>query len=171
MSPVCWFRLNAVQGWTLRWATYSNNGFEEGVSLTCSDELARWQKYAYGCSEIIFNPIRYWPTRSPLTKLFRAFLASNIPPHAKYGIMGYIFSYYAISLACTASLANYVLIGVFGTWDGWREAGGLTCHSDFGQLLWVHCDEATQADTSRQTVPAGTSSSSASCSSRGSQTW
>ncbi|RSH92500.1 hypothetical protein EHS25_008916 [Saitozyma podzolica] len=104
-------------GWTLRWATYSNNGFEEGVSLTCSDELARWQKYAYGCSEIIFNPIRYWPTRSPLTKLFRTFLASNIPPHAKYGIMGYIFSYYAISLACTASLANYVLIGVFAISD------------------------------------------------------
>jgi hypothetical protein len=128
-------KLNSVQGWTLRWATYSNNGFEEGVSLTCSDELARWQKYAYGCSEIIFNPIRYWPTRSPLTKLFRTFLASNIPPHAKYGIMGYIFSYYAISLACTASLANYVLIGVFGKWDSWRETGGLTCHSHFGQLL------------------------------------
>jgi hypothetical protein len=108
-----------TQGWTLRWATYSNNGFEEGVSLTCSDELARWQKYAYGCSEIIFNPIRYWPTRGPLTKLFRNFLGSNIAPHAKYGIMGYIFSYYAISLACTASLANFVLIGVFGEW---REA-------------------------------------------------
>lgn len=34
-----------------RWASYSNCGFKEGVSLTVDDELNRWQKYAYGCSE------------------------------------------------------------------------------------------------------------------------
>lgn len=34
-----------------RWATYSNGEFKEGVSLTVDDELNRWQKYAYGCSE------------------------------------------------------------------------------------------------------------------------
>lgn len=37
------------QGWTVRWATYNNNEFEEGVSLTAPDELSRWQKYAWGC--------------------------------------------------------------------------------------------------------------------------
>ncbi len=37
-----------VKGYTLRWATYSEGGFKEGVSLTVVDELARWQKYAYG---------------------------------------------------------------------------------------------------------------------------
>ena len=37
-----------LKGYTLRWATYSNGGFKEGVSLTVVDELARWQKYAYG---------------------------------------------------------------------------------------------------------------------------
>jgi hypothetical protein len=37
-----------LNGYTLRWATYSNGGFKEGVSLTVVDELARWQKYAYG---------------------------------------------------------------------------------------------------------------------------
>jgi hypothetical protein len=37
-----------LTGYTLRWATYSNGGFKEGVSLTVVDELARWQKYAYG---------------------------------------------------------------------------------------------------------------------------
>ena len=37
-----------LHGYTLRWATYSVGGFKEGVSLTIVDELARWQKYAYG---------------------------------------------------------------------------------------------------------------------------
>ena len=37
-----------LNGYTLRWATYSDGGFKEGVSLTVVDELARWQKYAYG---------------------------------------------------------------------------------------------------------------------------
>jgi ABC-type polysaccharide/polyol phosphate export permease len=49
-----------------------------------------------------------------LTKQFRGFLWSNMAPHAKCGIMGYIFSYYAISLACTTSVFNYVFIGIFG---------------------------------------------------------
>jgi cellulose synthase/poly-beta-1,6-N-acetylglucosamine synthase-like glycosyltransferase len=40
-------RLQA-RGYILRWATYSNGGFKEGVSLTADDELNRWQKYAYG---------------------------------------------------------------------------------------------------------------------------
>lgn len=37
-----------LTGYTLRWATYSKGDFKEGVSLTVVDELARWQKYAYG---------------------------------------------------------------------------------------------------------------------------
>jgi hypothetical protein len=45
-----------LKGYTLRWATYSEGGFKEGVSLTIVDELARWQKYAYGeCMEIEQN--------------------------------------------------------------------------------------------------------------------
>ncbi|KAI0264807.1 hypothetical protein BGY98DRAFT_1039088, partial [Russula aff. rugulosa BPL654] len=31
--------------------------YSEGVSLTCDDELNRWQKYSYGCNEQIFNPL------------------------------------------------------------------------------------------------------------------
>ncbi|KAG6835037.1 hypothetical protein H0H93_005422 [Arthromyces matolae] len=37
-----------LKQYTLRWATYSEGGFKEGVSLTIQDELARWQKCAYG---------------------------------------------------------------------------------------------------------------------------
>lgn len=44
-----------LKGYNLRWATYSNGGFKEGVSLTVVDELARWQKYAYGMSFSVFG--------------------------------------------------------------------------------------------------------------------
>ena len=37
-----------MHGYIIRWATYSEGGFKEGVSLTVDDELNRWQKYAYG---------------------------------------------------------------------------------------------------------------------------
>lgn len=40
-----------------RLATYHNGEFKEGVSLTVYDELARWEKYAYGCNELVFNPL------------------------------------------------------------------------------------------------------------------
>ncbi|KAJ9105388.1 hypothetical protein QFC21_001758 [Naganishia friedmannii] len=33
-----------MKGWSMRWASYSNGGFQEGVSLTAVDELNRWQK-------------------------------------------------------------------------------------------------------------------------------
>lgn len=67
-------------------------------------------------SEIIFNPLRYWFTRGgPFTKLFRSFLWSPIPPHAKWGIMAYIFSYYAIALSWVTSLINFALVGALST--------------------------------------------------------
>ena len=40
------------------WATYSEGAFKEGVSLSVDDELNRWQKYAYGCSEQVCRVAR-----------------------------------------------------------------------------------------------------------------
>ncbi|KAJ1043094.1 hypothetical protein NDA11_003145 [Ustilago hordei] len=102
-----------MSGYITRWATYSNNGFEEGVSLTCDDELNRWQKYAFGCSELIFHRIWEWPYRGPLTKLFRTFLFSNAPVHYKFSACSYIFSYYAIACAFPLTLALYLVQGWF----------------------------------------------------------
>jgi cellulose synthase/poly-beta-1,6-N-acetylglucosamine synthase-like glycosyltransferase len=87
-------------GYDLRYASYFGRGFEEGVSLTVYDELARWEKYAYGCSELIFTPFRYWFTRGPVTALFRKFIFSNMSLMAKITIMSYIGTYYAIGSAC-----------------------------------------------------------------------
>jgi len=89
------------------------DGFKEGVSLTVYDELARWEKYAYGCNELLFNPLRYWPTRGPFTGLFMEFLKSNIPFTSKITIISYIGTYYAIGAAWILTLVNYFVVGWF----------------------------------------------------------
>ena len=48
-------RLQA-KGFVLRLATYDKGEFKEGVSLTVMDELLRWEKYSYGCSELVSSP-------------------------------------------------------------------------------------------------------------------
>lgn len=88
----------------VRLATYHNGGFKEGVSLTVYDELARWEKwvsspeyfffltsarYAYGCNELVFNPLYKW-YRGPFTKLFWRFLFSDIKITSKITILAYI---------------------------------------------------------------------------------
>jgi len=77
-------------GYDLRFATYFNEQFEEGVSLTVYDELARWEKYAYGCAELMFHPFHQWFRHGPFTKLFRNFIFSRINLMSKMTIMAYI---------------------------------------------------------------------------------
>jgi len=101
-----------LNGYTLRWATYSKGEFKEGVSLTVDDELARWQKYAYGCNEIIFNPMIKWWRHGPISKQLRGFVWSRAPVHYKIGMMSYMFSYYGIAAAILGSLTNYLLLGI-----------------------------------------------------------
>ena len=100
-----------IRGYIVRFASYTMDGFKEGVSLTVYDELARWEKYAYGCSELIFHPFRHWLTRGPFTSLFRMFMASNMPLPSKLTIMAYVGTYYAIASAWLLTLANYFLVG------------------------------------------------------------
>jgi Glycosyl transferase family group 2 len=103
-----------MNGFVVRLATYHDGGFEEGVSLTVYDELARWEKYAYGCNELVFNPLRKWPTSGPFTKIFWRFCGSNIKITSKLTIFAYIFTYYAIASAVPLALANYCIVGWFG---------------------------------------------------------
>jgi hypothetical protein len=76
--------------------------FKEGVSLTVYDELARWEKYAYGCNELVFRPIWMW-WKGPFTGLFWRFLWSDIKITSKVTILAYIgtceSSHVAFSLA------------------------------------------------------------------------
>ena len=48
-----------LSGYIIRWATYYEGGFKEGVSLTCDDELNRWQKYSYGIPSLFFAVARW----------------------------------------------------------------------------------------------------------------
>ncbi|KAG4440521.1 hypothetical protein IFR05_003991 [Cadophora sp. M221] len=102
-----------VEGYIIRLASYTGNGFKEGVSLTVYDELSRWEKYAYGCNELLFHPFRLWITRGPFTPLFRKFITSNIRFTSKITILAYIGTYYAIGAAWLLTVANYFLIGWF----------------------------------------------------------
>ena len=126
----------------MRWATYSDYEFEEGVSLTAADELSRWQKYAWGVSEIIFFPIKNWFTKGVFTPLFKTFVSSTIPTHSKWGIMAYMFSYYgmftpasntwpnqansiAFSSAWVGTIVSFVLVGIFVWSDTFCECPSL----------------------------------------------
>ncbi|KAF2032045.1 hypothetical protein EK21DRAFT_61793 [Setomelanomma holmii] len=102
-----------IGGNVVRLASYHGDGFKEGVSLSIFDELDRWEKYAYGCNELVFNPIHTWLWRGPLTKLFRTFLWSKIQLSSKISICGYIFSYYALGSAVPLGFMNYFLVGWF----------------------------------------------------------
>lgn len=82
-----------LKGYIVRWATYSNGGFKEGVSLTPDDELNRWEKYSYGCNELIFNPLKDWWRLGPITKQLRTFVWSSAPVHYKVSMLAYMFSY------------------------------------------------------------------------------
>ncbi|KAF2634139.1 hypothetical protein P280DRAFT_494481 [Massarina eburnea CBS 473.64] len=100
-------------GYLVRLGAYKDKGFKEGVSLTVYDELARWEKYAYGCNELLFHPLRYWITRGPFTKLFLRFVCSGMPFASKCTIMAYIGTYYALGSAWVLTLLNYFLVGWF----------------------------------------------------------
>lgn len=99
------------EGYIVRLGAYTKMGFKEGVSLTVYDELSRWEKYAYGCNELIFHPMKYWIFRGPFTPLFKKFIGSNMPLPSKITIMAYVGTYYAIGSAWLLTLANYFLVG------------------------------------------------------------
>lgn len=113
-------------GYTIRLAAWAGDGFKEGVSLTVYDELARWEKYAYGCNELLFHPIRFWIVRGPFTPLFRRFLFSNIRMTSKITIIAYIGTYYAIGAAWIMTTANFAAYGWFNGYldkyyiDSWK---------------------------------------------------
>ncbi|KAI0267567.1 glycosyl transferase family group 2-domain-containing protein [Russula aff. rugulosa BPL654] len=96
-------------------------GFKEGVSLTCDDELNRWQKYSYGCNELIFNPLIQWWRLGPINKQLRIFLWSDAPVHYKVSMMSYMFSYYGLAAAALLSLLNYLVLGLSFNVDGFYE--------------------------------------------------
>ncbi|KAF9808119.1 hypothetical protein IEO21_07973 [Rhodonia placenta] len=110
-----------LKGYIIRWSTYSEGGFKEGVSLTCDDELNRWQKYAYGCNELIFNPLIHWWRLGPINKQLRIFIWSAAPVHYKFSMLSYGLSADGIAAAALLATMNYFLLGWGITIDGFYE--------------------------------------------------
>ncbi|TKY89773.1 hypothetical protein EX895_001070 [Sporisorium graminicola] len=102
-----------MAGYCVRWATYSNQAFREGVSLNPTDEKARWQKYAFGACEILFNPFVRW-YKGPFTSLFWRFMWSrNVRTAGKLSMLSYLFSYFAIGVSLPLTVLMAVVQGLF----------------------------------------------------------
>ncbi|ORY82425.1 glycosyl transferase family group 2-domain-containing protein [Protomyces lactucae-debilis] len=121
-----------TSGYITRMAGYSLNGFKEGVSLTVFDEISRWEKYAFGVSELIFNPFGLWLRKGPFTFLFRQYVAAPIDLAAKCSALIYMGTYFGIGLAWIFAVANYFLLG----WVPYRIRGYYT---DSLQILTAVC--------------------------------
>jgi len=63
----------------LRYAS-RRTGFQEGLSLTIHDEITRYCKYVYGCSEMLFNPCRQWLRKGVFSKLFLTYIGLRTIP-------------------------------------------------------------------------------------------
>ncbi|KAJ3053872.1 hypothetical protein HK097_003205 [Rhizophlyctis rosea] len=100
-----------MQGYILRYITYTKGEFQEGVSLTVYDEIKRFEKYSYGASEVVFNPFIQWPRHGPFTKLFRTYLWSSVPLWTKLGACAYLFNYFAIGAGWILTMVNYFVLG------------------------------------------------------------
>lgn len=80
--------------------------------------MNRWEKYAYGCNELVFHPFKDWLFKGPFTPLFRKFIFSNMHFPKKLTILAYIGTYYAIAASWLLTLANFFLVGWFnGLYD------------------------------------------------------
>jgi GT2 family glycosyltransferase len=107
-----------LKGYLIRWATYSEGGFKEGVSLTPDDELNRWEKYSYGVGELMFHPFKDWFRFGPITKQLRTFMHSSAPIHYKISMMAYMFSYFGIAAGFLLTAMNFFLLGWADGVDG-----------------------------------------------------
>ena len=101
-------------GFSTRLAIYGEKEFEEGVSITVYDEISRWTKYAWGCSELMFHPFKFWFKRGPFTPLIRQFLTSKrVPMAAKCSSLFYMWTYWIIGSTWIYTVINYFAYGWF----------------------------------------------------------
>ncbi|KAK9773307.1 hypothetical protein SCAR479_10036 [Seiridium cardinale] len=92
-----------MQGLAIRLATYHNGSFKEGVSLTIYDELTGWEKYAYGCNELVLYPFHYHRLHLHLGVQSNRMPCTVIDHHVDY----------AIASGMVLAAVNYIVIGSF----------------------------------------------------------
>jgi Glycosyl transferase family group 2 len=97
-------------GYIGRYALYTGDGFQEGVSVTVHDEIKKLKKFAYGSGEMIFHPCKDWCRKGLISPLLRNYLTTNsIPWHARVNLVAYLFTYVAMSYGIIAlPMAFYI---------------------------------------------------------------
>lgn len=110
-------------GYYGKFIAYKDNIFQEGVSLSFKDEMNKYSKFAYGASEIMFNPIKNWCRKGILTKSFYTFVRySNAPFTSKISIIGYLMTYF--SIASSIILTPIILV--------------LSCYVEYWEILFFN---------------------------------
>uniref|UniRef100_A0A383WC27 Glycosyltransferase 2-like domain-containing protein n=1 Tax=Tetradesmus obliquus TaxID=3088 RepID=A0A383WC27_TETOB len=115
-----------------RYVMYTGDEFQEGVSLTYMDEVIKFKKFAYGACELLFNPIKQWPTKGPFNSKFLAYMRNkNIRWYQKTSLLAYLSSYLAMAAAFYACMLEGVLSVVDPGWHDYFMMRGfdvmLTC--------------------------------------------
>jgi hypothetical protein len=62
---------------------------------------------------MVFNPARYWFTKSPFAKLYRQFLWSPAPIAYKFSASSYVASYWAIACGAPCTLIIFFVQAFF----------------------------------------------------------
>ena len=160
--------------WVTRYASYHQDEFREQVSLTIYDEISRWERYSYGDSELLFNPIWTWLWRGPFTRLFRKFLFCDMHWSSKLSIISYMTSCEYCHLRIVDSpaenLVSQIMISVVASSTllpimFWLDFSGMTwtnftprrgpssspwswCSGSSATSPWPLCDSASANDHS-----------------------
>jgi hypothetical protein len=107
-----------VLGYCGRFVTYTGDDFKEGVSLSVIDEVRRFSRYAYGSSEILFNPVWTWWYQGPFGSLFVQYLfCYSVPWQSKVNLLGYLGSYFALATVPSGSLIIFFLDAYVDVWE------------------------------------------------------
>lgn len=97
-----------------KYTTICGLDFLEGVSLNYIDEVLKFKKYAYGSSEMIFNPIPDMYNMGVFNSVITTYYnAQNIPSNSKFMLIAYLGTYFAIGLGIIMVWLNYLIIGFF----------------------------------------------------------
>ena len=109
-------------GYVGRYICYQK-GWTEGVSLTVRDEITRFQKYAFGASEVMFNPFRYWITRGPFGDVLKRLFTAPIGWTTKFNVLAYLGTYFAMALSPALATLNFFLYQYSSIWVEDSRAG------------------------------------------------
>jgi hypothetical protein len=83
-----------------RYVMYTGDEFQEGVSLSYSDEVIKFRKFAYGACELVFNRFNEWFTKGPINKNYIDYLQSkHIKWYDKISMSMYMSSFFAMASA------------------------------------------------------------------------